>query len=113
MREMKLTTESDEVKSPNEEFKRKWREKTKMVLVDNEMRKRKQLKAQMQEEGRQQRKEDEELSERKRKREHEVAWEQSRDQRIGSWRDFQKGPVKANGAAGGGEKKKKKLKPIG
>ncbi|KAK5010697.1 hypothetical protein BJ546DRAFT_977572 [Cryomyces antarcticus] len=108
MRERKLTTDSPEVKEPNEEFRKAWREKSKVVLIDNEMRRRKQLKAQMQEEGRQQKKEDEELAERKRKREHEQSWEQTREQRIGSWRDFQKG-IKGEGE----KKKKKKLKPIG
>ena len=101
MREKKLTVDSEEVKG--EEFKKEWREKTKMVLIDNEQRRRRQVKAQMQEEGREQKKE-EENEKRKRKREHEVDWESTREQRIGSWRDFQKG---------GEKKKKKKAKPIG
>lgn len=108
IRERKWTVDSPELKAP--EFSKDWREKTKEVLIDNELRRRKQMKAQMQEEGRQQRKEEEELETRKRKREHEQSWEATRDQRIGSWRDFQKGkqPEKE-----GEKKKKKKLKPIG
>jgi len=102
MREKKLTIDSEEVKG--EEFKKEWRDKTKMVLIDNEQRRRRQVKAQMQEEGREQKKEEEETEKRKRKREHEVDWESTREQRIGSWRDFQKG---------GEKKKKKKVKPIG
>ncbi|KAI9667471.1 MAG: hypothetical protein M1821_000287 [Bathelium mastoideum] len=95
-------------------FAADWRVKAREVLVDAELRRRKQMKAQMQEEGRQQRKEDEEVADRKRKRDHEQAWEQTREQRIGSWRDFQKGAAGGGGAGGGGEKKKKKkLKPIG
>lgn len=109
MRERKLTVDSEEVKT--DDFKKAWRDMTRTVLVDNEVRRRKQLKAQMQEEGRQQKKEDEELEARKRKREHEQAWEQTREQRIGSWRDFQKA-AKPEGDAGG-KKKKKKLKAIG
>jgi len=62
------------------------------------------MKAQMQEEGREQKKVDEEVEARKRKREHEQDWEATREQRIGSWREFQKG---------GEKKKKKKAKPIG
>jgi DnaJ family protein C protein 8 len=85
-------------------FARDWRERTKLVLIDNEHRRRRQVKAQMQEEGREQKKADEELEARKRKREHDQSWESTRDQRIGSWRDFQKG---------GEKKKKKKAKPIG
>ncbi|KAF2238965.1 DnaJ domain protein [Viridothelium virens] len=112
IRERKWTVDSPELKEPA--FAKDWRDKTREVLIDGELRRRKQMKAQMQEEGRQQRKEEEEIADRKRKRDHEQAWEQSREQRIGSWRDFQKGGT-AGGAGAGAEKakKKKKLKPIG
>ncbi|KAL8382663.1 hypothetical protein RB595_006443 [Gaeumannomyces hyphopodioides] len=105
MREKKWNADSPETRT--EDFKKLWREKTKFVLIENEHRRRRQLKGQMQEEGRQQRKEDAELDERKRKRQHEQDWEATRDQRIDSWRQFQKGK------SGDSEKKKKKLKPIG
>ncbi|MCJ1234813.1 hypothetical protein MMC14_002776 [Varicellaria rhodocarpa] len=129
MRELKLTPDSEEMKSMTEDMKARWRKKTVEVLVDNEHRRRKQLKAQMQEEGREQRKVDEEVEQRKRRREHEVAWEESRETRIGSWRDFQGGKPSAAVAGGGGVgaragegsggagkeggKKKKKLKVLG
>ena len=115
IRERKLTIDSEEVKDPDDEFKKAWREKTKWVLAQEEIRRRKQMKAQMQEEGRQQKKEDEEIAERKRKREYEQKWEASRDGRIGSWRDFQKGKTAgAAGKDGGGvTKKKPKLKTLG
>lgn len=105
IRENKWTVDSEELKT--DDFAKKWREKAKDVLIDNEQRRRRQMKAQMQEEGREQRRVDEEVEERKRKRKHEQDWEATRDVRISSWRDFQKG--------GGGpeKKKKKKLKPIG
>ena len=67
------------------------------------------MKAQMQEEGREQRRQDEEIEARKRKRQHEEDWEKTRDQRIDSWRQFQKG----KSGDGCEKKKKKKLKPIG
>ena len=107
MRDLKLTKDSEEVKDPDDEFKAAWREKTKVVLIDDELRRRRQLKAQMQEEGRAQRKEEEELTERKRKREHEQSWEASRDGRIDSWRTFQKG------AKTTATKKKQKVKTLG
>jgi len=66
------------------------------------------MKAQMQEEGREQRKQDEDLEERKRKRKHHEDWEATRDERISSWRQFQKGK-----SGDSDKKKKKKLKPIG
>lgn len=105
IRERKLTIDSEEVKDPDDEFRKAWREKTKVVLVDEELRRRKRMKAQMQEEGRAQKKEEDEIAERKRKREFETKWEQSREERIGSWRDFQKGKQP--------DKKKKKIKTLG
>lgn len=107
MRDRGLTKDDEEVKDPDDDFKKAWREKTKWVIADNEFRRQRQMKAQLQEEGRQQRKDEEELTERKRKREHDQKWEASRDGRIDSWRDFQKG-VKA-----GAPKKKAKMKTLG
>lgn len=104
IRERKWTVDNPELTT--DEFAVDWREKTKHVLIDNELRKRKQLKAQMAEEGREKRKVDEEIDARKRKRESEQAWEETRDQRINSWRDF-----KTKGEAS--KKKKKKQQPIG
>ncbi|EGO59032.1 hypothetical protein NEUTE1DRAFT_60015 [Neurospora tetrasperma FGSC 2508] len=106
IRENKWTVDSPELKTA--EFEKKWQEKTKFVLIENEQRRRRQLKAQMQEEGREQRKADEEVEQRKRKRQHEEDWEKTRDQRIDSWRAFQKGK-----SGDSDKKKKKKLKPIG
>ncbi|RYO84112.1 hypothetical protein DL766_008115 [Monosporascus sp. MC13-8B] len=109
IRENKWTVDSPELKT--EEFARMWRDKTREVLIDNEMRRKRQLRAQMQEEGREQRRVEAETEERKRKRQHEQDWEETRDQRIDSWRQFQKGKSSTGGGEGG--KKKKKLKPIG
>ncbi|CCC11824.1 hypothetical protein SMACR_04805 [Sordaria macrospora] len=106
IRENKWTVDSPELKTA--EFEKKWQDKTKFVLIENEQRRRRQLKAQMQEEGREQRKADEEMEQRKRKRQHEEDWEKTRDQRIDSWRAFQKGK-----SGDSDKKKKKKLKPIG
>ncbi|CCX08359.1 hypothetical protein FPQ18DRAFT_297321 [Pyronema domesticum] len=102
IRERKWTVDTPDLKTA--EFAVDWREKTKTVLIDNELRRRKQLKAQLAEEGREQRKQEAEIEERKRKRENEVAWESTRDNRISSWRDFQKS---------GAKKKKQKTKPLG
>jgi DnaJ family protein C protein 8 len=106
IREKKWTIDTPELQG--DAFKVEWREKAKEVLIDNEMRRRKQIKAQMQEEGRAQQKEDEELQDRKRRREHEQQWEATRETRIGSWRDFQK--VKSGEVE---KKKKKKVKVLG
>lgn len=106
MRDMKLTKDDDEVKEPSEEFAKAWREKTKWVIMEETKRRERMMKAQLREEGRAQRKEEEEMAERKRKRDHEDAWEKTRDTRINSWRDFQKG-------SDGSKKKKKKVKSLG
>ncbi|KAJ9647763.1 DnaJ sub C member 8 [Coniosporium tulheliwenetii] len=111
IRANKWTVDSPELKTAA--FRKQWRDKTREVLVDNEVRRRKQVKAQMQEEGRAQKKEEAEIEERKRKRDHQEKWEETREQRIGSWRDFQKGKTGGVGGAGGGEKKKKKMKVLG
>jgi DnaJ family protein C protein 8 len=108
IREHKYTLDSPELKT--EEFKVEWRKKTIEVLVDEEARRRRQMKAKMQEEGREKRKEDEEMEARKRKRDVEKAWEDTREERIESWRDWQKGAKKDKGEAG---KKKKKMKVLG
>lgn len=115
IRQHKYNLDSPELKT--ESFKKEWRQKTVEVLVEAEARRRKQVKAKMQEEGREKRKEDEEIEQRKRKREDEKRWEESREGRIGSWRDWQgKGGSKAEGkkdGGGGGTGKKKKLKVLG
>ncbi|RSL58968.1 hypothetical protein CEP53_005978 [Fusarium sp. AF-6] len=105
LRENKWTVDSEEIKT--DECRRMWRDKTREVLIDNEHRRRRQMKAQLQEEGREQRRADAEVEDRKRKRQHEQDWEATRDERISSWRQFQKGQ------SGGEKKKKKKRKPIG
>ncbi|EAL88953.1 DnaJ domain protein [Aspergillus fumigatus A1163] len=108
IREHKYTVDSPELQT--EEFKKEWRQKTVQVLLEEEARRRRQLKAKLQEEGREKRKEEEELEARKRKRELEQAWENTRDERIGSWREFQKGQKKGTD---GDKKKKKKMKVLG
>ncbi|KAL4806760.1 hypothetical protein BDV18DRAFT_119623 [Aspergillus unguis] len=104
IREHKYTLDSEELKT--DEFKKEWRQKTVMVLLEEEARRRRQAKAKMQEEGRERAKEEAEIEERKRKRDHHQAWEDTREQRIGSWRDWQKGQKE-------GGKKKKKMKVLG
>lgn len=106
IRQKKMTLDDEELKT--DEFLKEWRHKTVEVLIDAEQRRQRRLKAQMQEEGREKAKEDAEIEERKRKRDHEKSWEQTREKRIDTWRDFQKGEVKKKESS-----KKKKLKVIG
>lgn len=105
IRDHKYTLDSPELKT--EEFKKEWRQKTVQVLLEEEARRRRQAKARMQEEGRERQKEEDEIEARKRKRDQDKAWEDSREERIGSWRDWQKGQKD------GEKKKKKKMKVLG
>jgi DnaJ family protein C protein 8 len=106
IREHKYTLDSPELKT--DEFRKEWRQKTVQVLLDEEARKRRQAKARLQEEGRERQKEDDEIEARKRKRDQDKAWEDSREERIGSWRDWQRGQ-----RGEGEKKKKKKMKVLG
>lgn len=123
MRSKKLTADSEIVKDPTPEFLAEWRRKAVEVLVDAEARRRRQAQGRMREEGREKQREEDEIEARKRKRDQEKEWEESREGRIGSWRDWQKGVKRressVNGNMGPGEgvakaeKKKKKLKVLG
>ncbi|KAK9477876.1 DnaJ-domain-containing protein [Lipomyces japonicus] len=86
------------------EFLKDWRDKTKIVLVETELRRRKQAKAQMQEEGREKARIEKEAEERKKKRDADKVWEETRDERINNWRDFKKTTDK---------KKKRKMNVLG
>ncbi|KAF1989265.1 DnaJ-domain-containing protein [Aulographum hederae CBS 113979] len=109
MRERKWTADSEEVR--DESFLELWRDKAKYVLMDYEKDRFRREKAMMREQGREERKAEEELTALKRKREHDKNWEKTRDERIGSWRDF--ADKQAAAKRGEGSKKKKKLKVLG
>ena len=99
MREHGWTVDSEELRT--EAFRREWREKTKFVLVEAEARRRRQVKGQLREEGREMVRVEAEVEGRKRKREWEQKWEESREGRVGSWREFAK-----KGKGGEAEKEK-------
>lgn len=88
IQEKKWTYDDSRLKSS--EFHEEWRNKTKEVLIENELRRRKLAKMQMEQEGREKRRLEEEAEARRRKREAEKAWEDNRDTRVESWRAYQK-----------------------
>lgn len=98
IRERKWTIHDERLKSA--EFLADWRDRTREVLVEDELRRRRIAKAQMEEEGRLKRKMDEEAEEKRKKRESAKAWEDSRDTRVSNWRDYRESVTK--------KKKKKK-----
>ncbi|KAJ2775070.1 DnaJ domain-containing protein [Coemansia nantahalensis] len=78
--------------------------KYRAIMVDIEWRRRQKLKKSMADEGRVAAREEEVALERRRKRDADKAWEDSRDDRVNSWRSFQ---AKAKGKAKGAAKKAK------
>ncbi|EMR09623.1 hypothetical protein PNEG_02207 [Pneumocystis murina B123] len=103
IQERKWTLDHPELNT--EAFRIEVREKTKSVLIEDELRKRKARQIKMAEEGREKKRLEDEAEERKRKKEYDKAWEENRENRINSWRDFQKvGPQK---------KKRQKQKVLG
>ncbi|KAJ3995753.1 chaperone regulator [Lentinula boryana] len=69
-------------------WREKVRAKTKELLIDEELRRRKALQLALANEGLEARKKDEEVASRKRKADEDKAWEANRDQRVDSWRSF-------------------------
>ncbi|ODQ65287.1 DnaJ-domain-containing protein [Nadsonia fulvescens var. elongata DSM 6958] len=80
----------DDERLKGDEFLSEWRDKTRDILVENELRRRKLANIQMEEEGRQKRKAEEMAEEKKKNIEAKKSWEENRDMRVGKWREYQK-----------------------
>ncbi|KDE04615.1 hypothetical protein MVLG_04994 [Microbotryum lychnidis-dioicae p1A1 Lamole] len=87
----------------NPDFRERIRLKTKELLIDQELRRRRVNKMTMIAEGAQAKKDEEALEKRKRKMEDDKRWEETREDRVTDWRSFQKG----------GKKKKPKTNVLG
>ncbi|XP_008782274.1 J domain-containing protein spf31-like [Phoenix dactylifera] len=74
----------------SEEFQQQLKMKVREILTQQEWRRRKMQMRISEEEGRLKKDEEETKEMWKRKREHEEQWEETRDQRVSSWRDFMK-----------------------
>lgn len=85
-----------------EDFKQKWKLKVREIMTEQEWRRRKMQMRISEEEGRLKKDEEDARETYKRKREHEQKWEETRETRVSSWRDFMKG---------GKKKTKGELKP--
>ncbi|KAB5594867.1 J domain-containing protein spf31 [Ceratobasidium theobromae] len=84
-------------------FKDQIRACAKDILIDEEVRRRKAIKMNLANEGLEARRKEEEAAAKKRKAEEDAQWEETRDQRVDSWRSFNSGK----------KKKKSKLNVIG
>ncbi|KAL1673178.1 hypothetical protein EV122DRAFT_270873 [Schizophyllum commune] len=87
--------------SLNPSFSARLRAQAKEMLIDEEVRRRKAIKLNLANEGREARQKEEEVATKKRKAEDDKAWEERREERVGSWRNF----------ASTQKKKKKSNKP--
>eukprot|EP00249_Psilotum_nudum_P017273 c26245_g1_i1 orf=1011-1754(-) len=79
----------------SEEFKQKWKQRLREILTEQEWRRRKMQMRISEEEGRLKKEEEETREMWKRKREEEEKWEETRENRVTSWRDFMKSGKKA------------------
>ncbi|KAI0787670.1 DnaJ-domain-containing protein [Fomes fomentarius] len=83
-------TRDDDVKLKN--LTPPWRQqllaKAKEFLIDEEVRRRKAVKMNLANEGLEARKKEDEVNAKKRKAEEDARWEETREQRVGSWRNF-------------------------
>ncbi|THV07318.1 DnaJ-domain-containing protein, partial [Dendrothele bispora CBS 962.96] len=95
-----MSTKDDDpaLESLQPPFKVRLRAQAKDMLIDEEVRRRKAIKMNLANEGLEARKKDEEVAAKKRKAEEDKEWEETREQRVDSWRNF----------ATGSKKKKKK-----
>ncbi|PPQ83449.1 hypothetical protein CVT25_007040 [Psilocybe cyanescens] len=85
-------------------FKTRLRTQSKLLLIEEEVRRRKAVKMNLANEGLEARKKDEEVAQRKRKAEEDKNWEDNREQRVDSWRHF---------ASSSKKKKKTKVAVLG
>ncbi|KAI0044039.1 DnaJ-domain-containing protein [Auriscalpium vulgare] len=80
--------DSPKLKDLRPPFKQQLRAKSRELLIEEEVRRRQAVKMNLANEGFEARKKDEEVSVRKRKAEDDKNWEENREQRVGSWRNF-------------------------
>ncbi|KAF8349053.1 hypothetical protein F5887DRAFT_1242835 [Amanita rubescens] len=69
-------------------FRVRMRAQSKELLIEEEVRRRKAVKMNLANEGLEAKKKDEEIAAKKRKAEDDKVWEETREQRVGSWRNF-------------------------
>nr|GAT55277.1 predicted protein [Mycena chlorophos] len=72
----------------NPPFKAQVRAKSKDLLIEEELRRRKAIKMNLANEGHEARQKEQEVETRKRKAEDDKAWEERREERVDSWRSF-------------------------
>ncbi|OSD06567.1 DnaJ-domain-containing protein [Trametes coccinea BRFM310] len=101
-----LNTKEDDprLKNLTPSWRQQFLAKAKELLIDEEVRRRKAVKMNLANEGLEARKKEEEVNAKKRKAEEEARWEETREQRVESWRSF---------ATNSKKKKKTKVQILG
>ncbi|KAH9838496.1 DnaJ-domain-containing protein [Rhodofomes roseus] len=92
------------LKGLNPPWQEQFLAKAKELLIEEEVRRRKAIKMNLANEGLEAKKKEDEVTARKRKAEEDAQWEETREQRVGSWRSFAQGKSK---------KKKQKVAILG
>ncbi|KAF8740100.1 hypothetical protein AX14_008728 [Amanita brunnescens Koide BX004] len=83
------TLDSDpQLKGIDPPFRVRMRAQSKELLIEEEVRRRKAIKMNLANEGLEAKKKDEEVAAKKRKAEDDKVWEETREQRVDSWRSF-------------------------
>jgi DnaJ family protein C protein 8 len=100
--EQKLKLNGSIINTPD--FNSQIKQKIKEILIEQELRRRKSLKRELEAQGLAAQKAEQIEKERKRKAEEDKLWEETREQRVNNWRDFQ---TKKNSNSSGARKKKK------
>lgn len=92
LKELSLPTSTPDdhpnLKGLSPPFKSQLRQKSKELLIEEEVRRRRSIKMNLANEGFEARKKEEEVTAKKRKAEEDARWEENREQRVDSWRSF-------------------------
>jgi len=83
-----ISDDDDRLKGIDPPFKTRLRLQSKDLLIEEEVRRRKAIKMNLANEGLEARKKDDEVAAKKRKAEDDKHWEETREQRVDSWRNF-------------------------
>ncbi|KAF8515419.1 DnaJ-domain-containing protein [Hysterangium stoloniferum] len=98
LKELSLPTsipdDDDRLHTLQPSFKSRLRVKSKELLIEEEVARRKAIKMNLANEGLEAKRKEEEINQKKRKAEEDKNWEENREQRVDSWRSFASAPKK-------------------
>ncbi|GJJ08578.1 hypothetical protein Clacol_002797 [Clathrus columnatus] len=89
-----ISEDDERFKTIQSSFKTNLRQKSKELLIEEEVARRKAIKMNLANEGLEAKRKEEEVLQRKRKAEDDKTWEENREARVDSWRSFAAAPKK-------------------